>query len=302
MPPRAMWKGQLRLSLVSFGVRMYSATESGARVSLNQLHADCHQRVKNQLTCPVHGPITRDEIVKGYEYEKDSYVLIDEEDLANIRLESTKTIDLVQFVDEGEIDPLYYDSSYFIGPDGPVAEEAFSVIREAMKRAGKVGLGKVVMRSREQVVALSVEGRGFLLSTLRYADEVRQPKDYFSDIRIGDVDEEQVALATSIIESKAKAFDPGAFSDEYREKFFELVKAKLKGAEPVLVDEDEPAQSFNFMEALKQSVEDATGKAPAKKAASKSTTKKKTARKKTAKKPAAKSASGASKKKTKKRA
>jgi DNA end-binding protein Ku len=298
MVPRAMWTGQLRLSLVSFGVRLYAATESAGKVSMNQLHKDCHQRVRNQLVCPTHGPIGRDEIVKGYEYEKDSYVIIEPEDLDQIRLESNKTIELVEFVDAEEIDPLYVDSPYYLGPDGKVAEEPFNVIREAMKRAGKVGIGKVVMYGRERIIALQPEGRGFLLTTLRYAGEVRSAEDLFKDIKADKVDEEQLALASSIMQKKAAHFDPSEFTDRYQEAFFEIVKAKVEGQEPVVVSEAETPRSFNFMDALRQSVEEAERDkaerpAPAKKAASK-----KTIKKAPAKKPAARSVQPAEKKKT----
>jgi DNA end-binding protein Ku len=297
-----MWTGQLRLSLVSFGVRLYAATESAKKVSMNQLHRDCHQRVRNQLVCPTHGPINRDDLVKGYEYEKDSYVIIEPADLESIRLPSNKTIELVQFVDAEEIDPIHLNAPYFLGPDGPVAEEAFRVIREAMRRTGKVGIGKVVMHGREQVVALQVSGRGFLLTTLRYASEVRAGDQVFADLKDGEVDEEQVALAESIMAGKAGAFDPDAFQDHYQQAFFEIVKTKVEGEAPVLVEDDRAPQTFNFMDALKQSVAEARASAdeppPAKK------TRKKTARKtprKTAKKPAAGSVTAASPKKKRSR-
>ena len=145
MPPRAMWTGQLRLSLVSFGVRLYAATESSSRVSMNQLHKDCNQRVRNQLVCPTHGPVGRDQLAKGYAYEKDSYVIIDQADIDGIKLPTTKHIEIVQFVDPEEIEPLYINAPYFLGPDGPVAEDPFRVIREAMAETGKVAIGKFVM-------------------------------------------------------------------------------------------------------------------------------------------------------------
>jgi len=305
MPPRAMWKGQLRLSLVSFGVRMYAATESSGRVTMNQLHAGCHQRLKNQLTCPVHGPVGRDEIVKGYEYEKDTYVIVEPDDLEAIKLESTKVIDLEQFVGEDEIDPMMIDSPYFLGPDGPVAEEPFRVIREALRETGTVGLGKVVMHSRERVVAVQPEGRGFLLTTLRYASELRKPEQFFSDVKNGEVDKEQIKLARTIIESRQKPFEPEAFADQYREAFFEMIKQKVEGQEPVVVEDEETPASYNFMDALKRSVAQAGGdesggkkkSASKKKAASKKKTSKKT------KKPAAKSVSKTTtKKKGRKRA
>ncbi len=302
MPPRAMWTGQLRLSLVTFGVRMYAATESTRRVAMNQLHEGCNQRVRQQLTCPVHGTIGRDEIVKGYEYEKGSYVIITEEDLETIRLESTKAIELVQFVDANEIDPIYFNAPYFLGPDGPVAEEPFNVIREAMGKAGKIGLGKVVMHGREQVVALKVDGRGFQLTTLRYPSEVRQGEQFFKDVRLIEPEAEMMQLAESIIDKKTSKFDPDAFEDKYKEAFFELVKQKVDGETPVTVEDEEPAQSFNFMDALRQSVEQSAAPAPppaAKKPAGRSASAKgaKKASSKTAskKKPAAKSVSGSKK-------
>ncbi|MBD3293119.1 MAG: Ku protein, partial [Armatimonadia bacterium] len=195
MPPRAMWKGQLRLSLVTLGVRLYSATESASRVSMNQLHKDCHRRLKQRMVCPEHGEVSRDEIVKGYEYEKDSYVIIDKEELDAIKLETTHTIDLVQFVDPEEIGLLYIDSPYYLGPDGPVAEEAFRVIREAMKRTNKAAIGKLVLQNRERIVAISPKDTGLLLTTLRYAAEVRDSEAYFKDIQNGQVDEEQLEMA-----------------------------------------------------------------------------------------------------------
>jgi DNA end-binding protein Ku len=295
MAPRAMWTGQLRLSLVSFGVRLYAATESASRVSMNQLHRDCNQRVRNQLVCPTHGPVNRDEIVKGYEYEKDSYVIIEPSDLEAIRLKSSKVIELVQFVDVDEIDPLYVNAPYFLGPDGPVAEEAFRVIREAMQKAGKVGVGKVVMHGRENIVALNVHGKGFLLSTLRYASEVRSGDQYFADVKDGKIAKEQIDLAASIIKSKTAKFDPAAFKDLYKDAFFEIVKQKADGEAPVLVEDDAAPKTYNFMDALKQSVADAEP-------TTRTTKKKAPARKKTApKKPAARSVA-AKKKKTKKRA
>lgn len=296
MAPRAMWKGQMRLSLVTFGVRMYSATESSRRVSMNQLHAECHQRLKQQMTCPVHGPVTRDEIVKGYEYEKDTYVIVEPSDLEEIRLESNKTIELVEFVDAGAIDSMLVDSPYYIGPDGPVAEEPFGVIREALKKMKKVGIGKIVMQNRERIVSVSPHGLGFKLETLRYANEIRSADQFFAELKKLEADAEMLKLAETIIESKtSKAFDASKYEDKYRDAFFEMVKAKVAGEEPVIVDDEVESTSFNFMDALKASVEQAGSDMPAETMAK---SKKKTKKSKAAKKPAAKSVSG--KKKSKK--
>lgn len=297
MPPRAMWTGQVRLSLVSFGVRLYAATESAKRVAMNQLHKDCHQRVRNQLVCPNHGPVARDDIVKGYEYEKDSYVIVPQDDIDSIKLKSSKVIDLIQFVNADEIDALYVNAPYFLGPDGPVAEEAFRVIREAMQRSGKVGIGKLIMHGREHIVAMQVNGKGFLLTTLRYASEVREGDQFFSDLKDGEVDEQQVELAQSIMDSKAAKFNPREFIDQYQEAFFDLVKAKIDGEQPVFVEDDETPKAFNFMEALKRSVADVEAERESGAAAGR---KKVSKKKKTApKKPAAKSVGGGVKKKRK---
>ncbi|MCA9294398.1 MAG: Ku protein [Phycisphaerales bacterium] len=277
MPPRAMWTGQLRLSLVSFGVRMYAATESGARVSMNQLHRGCHQRLKNQLTCPIHGPVERDDVVKGYEYEKDTYVIIDPEDLEAIRLQANHTIDLKTFVKADAIGPLYVDSPYFLGPDGPVAEEAFRVIREAMRATNTIGIGTLIMSARERIVSVQPEGKGFLLNTLRYATEVRSSDGLFDDVKEAKPDAEQLQLAETIIKGKVDEFQPNLFEDHYRTAFLDVVKAKIKGQKPVIVEETETPTTYNFIDALKRSVEEAgigegkkNGKKPAKKPAAKS--------------------------------
>lgn len=290
MPPRAMWTGQLRLSLVSFGVRMYSATESGARVSMNQLHKGCHQRLKNQLTCPIHGPVERDEVAKGYEYEKDTYVIIETEDLDAIRLQANHTIDLKTFVKADSIGPLYVDSPYFLGPDGPVAEEAFRVIREAMRSTDTIGIGTLIMSARERIVAVQPDGKGFLLSTLRYAEEVRSSDGLFDEVKDAKPDAEQIKLAETIIKGKVAKFQPELFEDHYRTAFLEVVKAKIKGQKPVIVEETEAPTTYNFIDALKRSVEEA-GLGDARKSA-----------KKPAKKPAAKSAGADAKKSKTKRA
>jgi DNA end-binding protein Ku len=303
MPPRAMWTGQLRLSLVSFGVRMYAATESSARVSMNQLHRDCHQRLKNQLVCPIHGPVDRDEVVKGYEYEKDTYVILEPDDLEAIRLEANHTIDLKQFVKADSIGPLYVDSPYYLGPDGPVAEEGFRVIRDAMRKTGTIGIGTVVMHSRERMVSLTPEGKGFLLTTLRYADEVRAADGLFDDVKSAPPDAEQLKLAEQIIKSKVAAFHPERFEDHYREAFLDIVKQKIKGQKPVVIEETEAPVTYNFIEALKRSVKEAgvegsgaKSKKVGKKAGKPESTPK------TTKKPAASSAGGSRKKKASKRA
>ena len=208
MAPRAYWKGHVRLSLVSFPVQLFSATATGSRVSFHQIHAPSGQRVRYEKTVPGIGAIDRDEIVKGYEVAKDSYVTFADEELEAIRVESKHTIDLVQFVGACEIDPLYYEKPYFLVPDGTVAQEAFRVIRQALTDTGQVALGQVVLSGRESFVALKPCGKGMLLETLRAAAEVRKGTPYFAEIEDGPVDADQLALARQLIERKRGAVRP----------------------------------------------------------------------------------------------
>ncbi|MCG3125516.1 MAG: Non-homologous end joining protein Ku [Phycisphaerae bacterium] len=257
MPPRASWKGQIRLSLVSFPVCLYNATSGAARISMNQLHRDCHRRLKQQMTCPEHGPVERADIVKGYEYEKDRYVIVEESDLESIKLETTKCIEMTQFIDEDELDPIYSETPYFVAPDGPMAQDAFRVIREAMRRNGKIGIGRVVMAGRENIVSLKVHERGFMLTTLRAADEVRHAAPYMEDIRDGEVDKDQLKLAEQLIESREAPYDPSQLRDRYQDALLAMIKAKIEGSAPVVVQEAEAGRVINLMEALKQSLADA---------------------------------------------
>jgi len=262
MPPRASWTGHLRLSLVSFPIRLYNATTTSSRVSFNQLHKDCNQRLKQQMICPQHGPVERSDIVKGYEYEKDRYVLMDEADLTRVKIETNKVIEVTQFIDAGELDAVYLDSPYYMAPDGPVAEEAFRVIREALRKSRKIGIARIVLASREYVCALRVQEKGFVLTTLRYPGEVRQAEPYFEDIKNGDLGKEQLALAEQLIDGLAAPFDASKFNDRYQDALLEIIKAKIAGTEPVVVQEAEVGKVINLMEALKASVSQAVGKKP----------------------------------------
>ncbi len=174
MKTRSTWTGHLRVSLLTIPVRLYCALNEADKISFNQLHKGCHQRLKQLLICPVHGKVEREAVVKGYELEKDRFVVMETTEIESLKLETNHTIDLVQFVGENDLDQLLLETPYFLGPDGPVAEEAFSVFREALKRSGRVGIGRVVMAGRERIIALSPLGKGILLTTLRYPAEVRQ--------------------------------------------------------------------------------------------------------------------------------
>lgn len=259
MPPRAYWTGNLKLSLVTLGVRLYNATTASGRIQLHQVHAECRNRLRFPPTCPVHGIVPREEIAKAYEYEKDHYVIIDQEDLDRIGLRSSQTVELTRFAKAAEFDPLYVDSPYFVAPDGPVATEGFGVIREAMRKTGTVGIGTLALAGKERMVSLRPEGRGFVLCTLLAADEVRKPETYFDEIPVGAVDKGQLSMVEALIKSKTAKFDPGRFHDRYQDALREIVKAKVEGAEPIVIHEEEAAPSYSFMEALKKSLVQAGG-------------------------------------------
>src|SRR5262245_23931340 len=178
---RAIWKGHLRISLISVPVAVHNAVSSQERISFNQLHKGCNLRLKQQMVCPKHGNVERTDIVKGYEYEKDQYLLVADEDLERLKQATSKTIEITQFVGENELDPMYADAPYYVLPDGPIGEQAYRVLREALSKSRKVGIGQFVMGQRTYVIALRPHGRGFLMTTLRAADEVRRPEEYFSD-------------------------------------------------------------------------------------------------------------------------
>lgn len=254
MPARAYWKGHLRLSLVSFPVRLHPAVSSSAKVQLHQIHKTTGERVHYQKFVPDIGPVENEDIVKGYEYEKDRYVTIEPEELEQIRLESKHTIDIVQFVDAEEVDPVYYERSYFVLPDGEFAVEPFRVVRDALRDTGKVALGQVVLSGAEHLVALRPKGRGMIMETLRYASQVRRAETYFEEIGEGEADPEQIELAKQIIRSRSAPFEPARFKDHYQSALRELVGEKLRGAPPQLEAAPQPPRVVNLMDALRRSV------------------------------------------------
>jgi DNA end-binding protein Ku len=265
MAPRPYWSGTIRMSLVAFSVDLYTAT-SERRIALHRVHRETGERVRNQMVVPDHGPVEAEEVVKGYEYEKGQYVLLEDEELKQVRLESKRTIELAQFVDRGEIDTIRYDDhSYFVVPErGGAAEATYRVVRDALRKTKRVGLGQLVMGGRERIVALRPCGKGMVLQGLRYDDEVRRAASYFEDIEDGKVNQEEVELAAELIGRKAAAFDPAAFTDHYKKALRDLVEAKLKDGE--VIEQPEPRQSaqvIDLMEALKRSLGD-KGRAAAK--------------------------------------
>ena len=182
MAARPSWRGQIRLALVSIPVEIYPATKTGKSIAFHQVHEPSGQRVRYEKVVPGIGPVDRDEILKGYEVSKGEYVLLDPEEIEKVKLESRKTLELTQFVKLTDIDPIYYDKPYYVTPADDLAEEAFVVVRDALKKSGKVGIGQLAMRGQEYVVSLKPCGRGMVLETLRYADEVNKASSYFRDI------------------------------------------------------------------------------------------------------------------------
>jgi DNA end-binding protein Ku len=261
MAARAYWQGQIRLALVSIPVEIYTATKSGAQVSFHQIHEPSGKRIKYEKVAPGVGPVDADEIMKGFEYEKGAYVLLDQDEIDAVKLESKKTLELTQFVDADEIDVLYYEKPYFVVPADDLAEEAFIVLREALKRSRKVGLGQLAMRGREYVVSLKPCGRGMVLETLRYADEVNKAQGYFRDIPDSEPDPELLGLAQSLIDKKAGKFDPKIFHDRYVDALKDLIERKKKSKGRKIIDEevdekgDRGSNVIDLMAALKKSLE-----------------------------------------------
>jgi DNA end-binding protein Ku len=258
MAARAYWRGQIRLALVSIPVEIFSATKSGATIAFNQIHEPTGKRIKYEKVVPGVGPVDPDEIVKGYQYEKGSYVLLGDEELEAVKLESKKTLELTQFVDYDDVDVLYFEKPYFVVPADDLAEEAFIVLREALRRTRKMGIGQLALRGREYLVSVKPCGRGIVLETLRYADEVNKARDYFRDIGESAPDEELLDLAETLIERKTAAFDASKFHDRYIEALHELIEQKRKGKTITTEEDAAPAKGTNvidLMAALKRSIE-----------------------------------------------
>ena len=281
MAARPTWHGHLKLSLVTCPVGLYTATASNAHVSFNLINPETNNRIRMVPTDPDTGPVERSDLVKGYEVSKDEYVLLDDADFDKVRLETTHTIAIDSFVDEADIDRLYWDDPFFIVPEKGVGVEAFAVIRDAMKAAGKVAIGSLVLRGRERQLAMEVRGKGLVAWSLRAHDEVRDADDYFDDIPAVKADKDMVEIATRIIAQKEASFDPSQFKDRYDDALRDLIKAKQKGGKGVVeVEEPDDTNVVDLMQALRNSLQGSAGgkKAPAKKA----TPKKKTPAKKKA--------------------
>lgn len=285
MAARPTWKGFLKISLVNIPVRVFPATDSAATISFNQLHGECQTRIQQKRWCPAcEREVPHSEIVKGYEFEKGRYVTVDEEDIAKVRPESTRVIDLVQFTDAAAIDPIYVERPYYLAPDGGMATEAFAVMREGMK--GKAGIGKLALYGREYLVAVQPKDKGLVMYTMRHSKEVRSMDNIEElDSVPSKVKPDEIKLAKQVIENFESELDLTEYRDEYQEELQRIIDAKIAGEEVVAPAEDTPPKVVNLMDALRQSLDRV------------STGKKKTAKVEAAKAPRAVAAKAATREK-----
>jgi DNA end-binding protein Ku len=255
MPPRPTWKGYLKVSLVNIPVKVYPATESSATISFNQLHAECQTRINQKKWCAkCDREVTSAEVVKGYEFEKGRWVVVADEDIAKVRTESTKVINLVQFAGADDIDPMYVDRAYYLVPDGAMANDAYAVMRDGME--GKVGVGKVAIHGREYLVAVKPHKQGLVMYTLHHAAEIRtiEQIDELREVR-GKVGPAEMKLARQVIESFEGPLDLADYKDEYQQGLQKIIDAKIAGEEVVAPDEEAPPKVVDLMEALRRSLD-----------------------------------------------
>jgi DNA end-binding protein Ku len=256
MPARPYWTGSIRLSLVVLPVQIFSAVDPAGAVRFHQIHKRSGKRVRYQKIVEGGGRVDNEDIVKGFEISKDRYVAIDPEDLKKLRLETAESFNIVQFVDRNEIDAIYFDEPYFVVPDGEAGQEAFAVIRDALRASRKIGLGQIAVSGRERIAAIQPCGKGMLLETLRYDDDLRNARDFFSGIKDKKADSDQLALAKQLISQKTAAFAPEKFKDHYESAVRDLIKRKSKGRK-LAAEEPAPRRSaevIDFVEALKRSL------------------------------------------------
>lgn len=273
---RSIWKGHIRFSLVTIPVRIYSAIEASESIHFNQVHRSCNGPVGYDKRCKkCNQLVSNQDIVKGYQYEPDRYVIIEPEDLAKVRLASTKVIEIEGFIDAGEMDPMLYESPYFVGPDGAVAAKTYALFRAALQESGKIGMGKVVLRDREDMVALAPHDGGLVLYKLRYPNEVRSMEDVPEVDARAEVNDEQLKLARSLLDSMSRPLAEIEIRDRYAEAVREIIEAKIRGQEVVSVGEEPRPPVADLMKALKESIDQARSqrrpmiKAPGKPAAEK---------------------------------
>ena len=265
---RPYWSGQIRISLVSFGVQMFPATEAKSEIHFHQLNRKTGERIRHQNVSGDDDPLEKDEIVKGYEYSKGEFVMIEPEDIENLRIPSRQTLDIAQFVEKDAVDPTFFEKPYFVAPDNPSQGEAFAVVRKALQATGKVGLGKIAFGGREHLVAISApedeKQLGMMAYTMRYAEELRDPDEYFGEIKKVAIDDDQLALAKQLIQKKSSAFDPSKYKDEYEAALRAMVEAKVKHLPmPKNAPAVKSAKVVNLMDALRKSVQRDAESSPA---------------------------------------
>jgi DNA end-binding protein Ku len=282
MAPRPNWKGFLKLSLVSCSIAMYTATSTSQRVSFNIINRKTGNRIRYDVVDAETGEeVEKEDRVKGYKLDKNDYLLLEDEELENVALESTHTIDIEEFVPVSEIDRIYLDESFYIVPQDEVAQEAFAVIREAMRKENLAGLARVVIYRRERLLLLQPRGKGLLATALRYRDEVRDQEEYFDDIPNVKVAPDMLKLATHILDTKKGEFKPDKFEDRYEDALKALIKAKQQGKEPPVVSEPKPSNVINLMDALRRSAKgDTARRAPARRSGAKAQARKRPAARK----------------------
>ena len=254
MAPRPTWQGHLRLSLVTCPVAMFTATNAAGDVHFHLINPKTNNRIRMVTTDPETGPVNRADLVKGFEVEKDKYILVTNEELKSVKLESTKVIDIERFVPAADIDRAYWDHPYFLAPDGPMAQEAFAVIRDAMVRSGQIALGRAVLATRERILALEPRGKGMMAYSLRTADEVRDDTAFFEGIDDVEPDASMIAIAQKIIEQKEEPFDPAKFTDRYEKALKALIDAKRKGHALEEIEEPADTNVIDLMAALRASL------------------------------------------------
>ena len=256
MAPRAYWKGYLKLSLVSCPVALFPASSEREKISFHQIHKKTGNRIKyRKVDAETEDEVDSSDIIKGYEVGKGQYIEIEPEELEAIAIESKRTIEIDEFVPKKEIDELYLNSPYYLVPDGEVGQQAFAVIREAIRKEGMVALGRVVFTSREHLIALEPRGKGLLGITLRYPYEVRKEDEYFDDIEDEKIPKDMLELASHIVETKSGHFKPEEFEDHYEDALKELLKKKQSGEKIEVPRERAPAKVINLMDALRRSVD-----------------------------------------------
>jgi DNA end-binding protein Ku len=255
MPARATWKGYLKISLVTIPIKVFPATDAGATLSFNQLHAECQTRIQQKRWCPhCQREVPNTDIVKGYEFEKGRYVVVEDEDIEKVRVDSTRVINLEKFTDDTAIDPIYLERPYYLAPDGPVASQAFAVVREGMQ--GKAGIGKVAMYGREYLVKVQPREKGLIMYTLRHAGEIRSMDAIDELTHVPEkLKPEEVKLARQVISTFEGDVDLKEYPDEYQEGLRQIIDAKIEGREIVAPEVDAPPKVVNLMDALRRSLD-----------------------------------------------